>query len=241
MAEVMEGYEDEPSMERHIQYNKRGELRMVGQKSLFDLDEPVWHADEKSPNCEKCSKAFSFTHRRHHCRRCGEVVCSDCLEKVTLTRMRFVDPVVVCKSCIPKCKTEEEFFHTHLKILTAGANFHLSDSPDPDIEYTCKLSMDHCQILISNGHLSINMKQILEVKTLHGDEAKLAAAVEEVDDGRKKRSGSNPKRISLELVYKSSGLEHKLILSPATSHSKSHHASDWLRALKKALIILHNK
>lgn len=47
MAEVMEGYEDEPSMERHIQYNKRGELRMVGQKSLFDLDEPVWHADEK--------------------------------------------------------------------------------------------------------------------------------------------------------------------------------------------------
>lgn len=47
MAEVMEGYEDDPSMERHIQYNKRGELRMVGQKSLFDLDEPVWHADEK--------------------------------------------------------------------------------------------------------------------------------------------------------------------------------------------------
>ena len=40
-------YEEEPSMERHIKYNKRGELRMVGEKSLFDLDEPVWHADEK--------------------------------------------------------------------------------------------------------------------------------------------------------------------------------------------------
>ena len=39
--------EEEPSMERHIHYNKRGELQMVGQKSLFDLDEPVWHADEK--------------------------------------------------------------------------------------------------------------------------------------------------------------------------------------------------
>lgn len=67
--------------------------------------------------------------------------------------------------------------------------------------------------------------------------AKLAAAVEEVDDGRKKRSGSNPKRISLELVYKSSGLEHKLILSPATSHSKNHQASEWLRALKKVRIM----
>ena len=38
---------EESSMERHIHYNKRGELQMVGQKSLFDLDEPVWHADEK--------------------------------------------------------------------------------------------------------------------------------------------------------------------------------------------------
>ena len=42
--------EDEPSMERHIKYNKRGELRIVGEKSLFDLDEPVWHADEKVGN-----------------------------------------------------------------------------------------------------------------------------------------------------------------------------------------------
>ena len=33
----------------------------------------------------------------------------------------------------------------------------------------CKLSTDHRQIAISNGHLSINMKQILEVKTLHGE------------------------------------------------------------------------
>lgn len=47
MAQLSDNYEEKPSMERHIQYNKRGELRMVGQKSLFDLDEPVWHADEK--------------------------------------------------------------------------------------------------------------------------------------------------------------------------------------------------
>ena len=39
--------EEQPSMERHIQYNKRGELKMVGEKTLFDLSEPIWHADEK--------------------------------------------------------------------------------------------------------------------------------------------------------------------------------------------------
>ena len=47
MAKLVDSYEDEPNMERHIQYNMRGELRMVGEKSLFDLGEPVWHADEK--------------------------------------------------------------------------------------------------------------------------------------------------------------------------------------------------
>lgn len=39
--------DEEQNMERHIHYNKRGELQMVGEKSLFDLNEPVWHADEK--------------------------------------------------------------------------------------------------------------------------------------------------------------------------------------------------
>jgi hypothetical protein len=230
--------EDEPSMERHIKYNKRGELRMVGEKSLFDLDEPVWHADEKSPVCDKCSTPFTFTHRRHHCRRCGEVMCADCMDKVILTRMRYVDPVVVCKTCIPVCKAEEEFFKTHLEKLIAGAYFHLSDSPDLDIEYMCKLGTDHRQIIISNGHLPINMRQILEVKTLQG-EAAATASVEEVDGVKKKRSGSNPKSISLELTYRSGGLEHKIILSPATTHSRKY-ASDWLKALKKALIILHS-
>ncbi|CAI8055513.1 Zinc finger FYVE domain-containing protein 21 [Geodia barretti] len=206
--------EEEPSMERHIHYNKRGELQMVGQKSLFDLDEPVWHADEKSPVCDKCSAAFTFTHRRHHCRRCGEVVCADCMDKVPLVRMRYVDHVVVCKVCIPLCKTEDEFFQNHLKTLTTGAYFHLSDSDDAAAEYLCKLSTDHRQILISQDHLPIAMRHILEVKTLHGEEARLATGAGgegEVDGGsRKKRSGSNPKNISLELTYKSGGLEHKL-------------------------------
>ena len=53
-----------------------------------------------------------------------------------------------------------------LILSPVGAYFHLSDSPDPGVEYLCKLSPDHNQIIISDGHLPINMKQILEVKTL---------------------------------------------------------------------------
>ena len=42
------------------------------------------------------------------------------MDKVLLIRMRYVDPVVVCKTCIPICKTEDEFFQTHIETLTTG-------------------------------------------------------------------------------------------------------------------------
>ena len=53
------------------------------------------------------------------------------------------------------------------------------------------------------------------------------------DPGRK-RSSSSTKNISLELVYKSGGLEQKVTLSPSVSHSRKL-SVDWLRALKKVL------
>ena len=37
---------DSPSQARTLQYTRRG-LKMVGEKSLFDLKEPIWHPDEK--------------------------------------------------------------------------------------------------------------------------------------------------------------------------------------------------
>ena len=38
---------DSPSQARTLQYTRRG-LKMVGEKSLFDLKEPIWHPDEKA-------------------------------------------------------------------------------------------------------------------------------------------------------------------------------------------------
>ena len=42
MAEATDG----PQQVKTLQYTRRG-LRMVGDPSLFDLQEPVWHPDEK--------------------------------------------------------------------------------------------------------------------------------------------------------------------------------------------------
>lgn len=227
--------EDPEQPGKILQHTRRGLKMVTEEKSLFDLNEPIWHADEKSPICDRCSAPFSFTRRRHHCRRCGLVVCTDCSDKAPLTRMGYVDPTLVCNTCAPTCRSEEEFFQNHLKQLVAGAYFHLSDSPDPGVEYLCKLSSDHNQIIISDGHLPINMKQILEVKTL-STEGDGGAGHE---PGRK-RSSSSTKNISLELLYKSGGLEQKMILSPSVSHSRKA-SVEWLRSLKKALILLHSQ
>ena len=52
----------------------------------------------------------------------------------------------------------------------------------------------------------------------------------------RKRSGSSGKTISLQLVYKSGGLEQKVILSPCTSHHQKKPAVEWLKSLKKVRV-----
>jgi len=39
---------------------------------------PVWVPDKAAPNCSNCQAAFTLFKRRHHCRRCGNVVCDKC-------------------------------------------------------------------------------------------------------------------------------------------------------------------
>ena len=57
-----------------------------------------------------------------------------------------------------------------INLSYAGAHFHLSDSQDPNQVFNLKLSSDHKQLLVDNDHLPINMRHILEVKSLTGDQ-----------------------------------------------------------------------
>ena len=57
---------------------------------------------------------------QHHCRRCGDVVCGNCCERTPLSRMGYVDPVLVCRDCAAICKSEEEFLQHYLKPLMNG-------------------------------------------------------------------------------------------------------------------------
>ena len=60
---------------------------------------PFWVPDADAPNCMICDAKFNLVKRRHHCRGCGQVLCSICCsDKFTLSYMDNKEGRV-CKPC----------------------------------------------------------------------------------------------------------------------------------------------
>ncbi|CAL4063008.1 unnamed protein product [Meganyctiphanes norvegica] len=122
-------------------------------RSPFELREPEWVPDKESPTCMDCKEKFDFLKRRHHCRRCGRVCCSNCCDnKLALPRMCFLDPVRLCDSCAKATSKENDFYEKDLKSLITGAILCLEN----DIEYEtvlaqCRLSPDHRHLIVAGG------------------------------------------------------------------------------------------
>jgi hypothetical protein len=57
----------------------------------------LWQ-DDASPKCFLCPKKFTIVVRRHHCRACGVLVCSECTEYVT--KLRVPAHPLTCLTCI---------------------------------------------------------------------------------------------------------------------------------------------
>jgi hypothetical protein len=47
---------------------------------LTQMPKSEWARDDDHETCMLCSTAFTLFNRRHHCRRCGKCVCSDCAQ-----------------------------------------------------------------------------------------------------------------------------------------------------------------
>ncbi|XP_050521454.1 zinc finger FYVE domain-containing protein 9 isoform X2 [Daktulosphaira vitifoliae] len=60
--------------------------------------QPYWIPDEAAKSCMRCDLKFTVVKRRHHCRACGEVLCSKCCNlRAYLTYMN--NEVRVCQQC----------------------------------------------------------------------------------------------------------------------------------------------
>lgn len=56
----------------------------------------LWKPDRDAQRCGKCEKSFSLVRRRHHCRACGDVFCSQC----SSSRAPVPAYKSVCRVCV---------------------------------------------------------------------------------------------------------------------------------------------
>jgi len=64
---------------------------------------PVWQPDGDVSHCPLCQVEFSIFVRRHHCRSCGKVVCSNCSQHKLILPIDSLKQRV-CDTCYDECK-----------------------------------------------------------------------------------------------------------------------------------------
>ncbi|KAF4318014.1 hypothetical protein BBO99_00005454 [Phytophthora kernoviae] len=79
------------------------DLRMSSQ--LY-IQRATWVKNTERITCNLCTRNFHALRRKHHCRRCGEVVCSDCstVETVDLPAIGY-SKLRLCKVCSIRART----------------------------------------------------------------------------------------------------------------------------------------
>ncbi|WAR01742.1 PKHF2-like protein [Mya arenaria] len=87
----------------HIQKCVSDLLNKRGITQNTSDDSPVWIPDSSATKCMVCKRSqFSMLNRRHHCRKCGVVVCNECSKNRWLLPQQSSKPLRVCLSCFEK-------------------------------------------------------------------------------------------------------------------------------------------
>ncbi|KAL3479061.1 FYVE zinc finger-domain-containing protein [Aspergillus californicus] len=84
-----------PSQRPHNHHRSswsRGGNQIV-EHEIVEHNRPRWQPDADVTECPICKTLFSFWYRKHHCRKCGRVVCSACSpHRITIPRQYIVHP-----------------------------------------------------------------------------------------------------------------------------------------------------
>ncbi|OQV11420.1 Pleckstrin-like proteiny domain-containing family F member 2 [Hypsibius exemplaris] len=97
--------------------------------------------DSEAKLCMHCQKTqFTFVNRRHHCRKCGMVVCGNCSSQKAIIADQSDKPQRVCSSCAVTLKREGGGGLPR-EISANGSTANTPDSPveedsDDDTGYT---------------------------------------------------------------------------------------------------------
>ena len=72
---------------------RRPSLENLQNRRSREITLPRWEPDAGVFKCPICGTTFSFWYRKHHCRKCGRVVCANCSpHRITIPRQFIVHP-----------------------------------------------------------------------------------------------------------------------------------------------------
>lgn len=75
-------------------------LSVASQSPDTTLLAPIWVPDGMAASCTACDLTFTLIRRRHHCRNCGQIYCSNCSSHaIRLGQFGYTKPVRVCDPC----------------------------------------------------------------------------------------------------------------------------------------------
>nr|CAH8850603.1 unnamed protein product [Trichobilharzia regenti] len=78
-------------------WKKSSPGRVLSQLLDSLIQEPRW---EDGSVCVECCAKFGITNRRHHCRHCGRLLCSQCSAyEIPIVKYELSKPVRVCEVC----------------------------------------------------------------------------------------------------------------------------------------------
>lgn len=90
----------------------------------------TWIPDKVSSICMRCSRKFTTPRRRHHCRRCGFVVCGSCSkQRVVLEHIHPTEQQRVCSKCHSSLQEKADAQDT---MLLRGSSTEKMSSDDDD-------------------------------------------------------------------------------------------------------------
>lgn len=91
--------EEKEAWIKHIK-DCQSNLLLDGSLQLGSKFAITWIPDEAAVRCMRCFKNFTLTKRRHHCRKCGFLVCNSCSKhQALLDNINTQKCVRVCNKC----------------------------------------------------------------------------------------------------------------------------------------------
>ncbi|CAB0011580.1 unnamed protein product [Nesidiocoris tenuis] len=123
----------------HIEKCIEDLLRKSGKKAAEE-HAAVWVPDSEAHVCMHCKRnQFTVLNRRHHCRKCGAVVCGPCSNKKFLLPNQASKPLRVCLNCydtLSKAKAQNNQNNLNSKNGKSPTLLHISDEG-----YSCVYSL----------------------------------------------------------------------------------------------------